>query len=240
MTLAISIKNLTKDFGSKQALRGVDLEIPIGATVGLLGANGSGKTTLIKCSLGLLRPTSGECQLLGESAWSLSASAKARLGYVPQVINLYPWMRVAELIQYTASFYATWNPELTDRLIKEWEMPLNDRVRTLSVGQKQRLAILTAVAYQPDLLILDEPAASLDPQARRQFLQLLVELSEPEQRTVLFSTHITSDLERVADYVAIMKEGKIAWFGSLEALKERTHTSLEDAFLEIQQGVQHG
>jgi len=240
MTLAISIKNLTKNFGSKQALRGVDLEIPIGATVGLLGANGSGKTTLIKCSLGLLRPTSGECQLLGESAWSLSASAKARLGYVPQVINLYPWMRVAELIQYTASFYATWNPELTDRLIKEWELPLNDRVRTLSVGQKQRLAILTAVAYQPDLLILDEPAASLDPQARRQFLQLLVELSEPEQRTVLFSTHITSDLERVADYVAIMKEGKIAWFGSLEALKERTHTSLEDAFLEIQQGVKHG
>lgn len=240
MTLAISIKNLTKDFGSKQALRGVDLEIPIGATVGLLGANGSGKTTLIKCFLGLLRPTSGECQLLGESAWSLSASAKARLGYVPQVINLYPWMRVAELIQYTASFYATWNPELTDRLIKEWEMPLDDRVRTLSVGQKQRLAILTAVAYQPDLMILDEPAASLDPQARRQFLQLLVELSEPEQRTVLFSTHITSDLERVADYVAIMKEGKIAWFGSLESLKERTNTSLEDAFLEIQQGVQHG
>ena len=240
MTLAISIKNLTKDFGSKQALRGVDLEIPIGATVGLLGANGSGKTTLIKCSLGLLRPTSGECQLLGESAWSLSASAKARLGYVPQVINLYPWMRVAELIQYTASFYATWNPELTDRLIKEWELPLNDRVRTLSVGQKQRLAILTAVAYQPDLLILDEPAASLDPQARRQFLQLLAELSEPEQRTVLFSTHITSDLERVADYVAIMKEGKIAWFGSLEALKERTNTSLEDAFLEIQQGISNG
>ena len=240
MTAAISITNLTKTFGSKQALRGVDLEVPVGATLGLLGANGSGKTTLIKCSLGLLRPTSGECQLLGESAWSLSASAKARLGYVPQVINLYPWMRVAELIQYTASFYATWNPELTDRLIKEWEMPLNDRVRTLSVGQKQRLAILTAVAYQPDLLILDEPAASLDPQARRQFLQLLVELSEPEQRTVLFSTHITSDLERVADYVAIMKEGKIAWFGSLEALKERTNTSLEDAFLEIQQGVQHG
>ncbi|MHB1769108.1 MAG: ABC transporter ATP-binding protein, partial [Phycisphaerae bacterium] len=194
----------------------------------------------IKCSLGLLRPTSGECQLLGESAWSLSASAKARLGYVPQVINLYPWMRVAELIQYTASFYATWNPELTDRLIKEWELPLNDRVRTLSVGQKQRLAILTAVAYQPDLLILDEPAASLDPQARRQFLQLLAELSEPEQRTVLFSTHITSDLERVADYVAIMEEGKIAWFGSLEALKERTNTSLEDAFLEIQQGVGNG
>ncbi|MGC9261461.1 MAG: ABC transporter ATP-binding protein [Phycisphaerae bacterium] len=240
MTMAIHIKNLTKNFGSKPALRGVDLEIPVGATVGLLGANGAGKTTLIKCALGLLRPTSGECFLLGESAWSLSAAAKARLGYVPQVINLYPWMRVAELIQYIAAFYATWNAELADRLIKQWELPLGDRVRTLSVGQKQRLAILTAVAYQPDLLILDEPAASLDPGARRQFLQLLVELTEPQQRTVLFSTHITSDLERVADHVAIMKEGKIAWFGSLEALKERTHTSLEDAFLEIQQGVEHG
>ncbi len=240
MPPAISIRNLTKCFGLKQALRGVELEIPVGATVGLLGANGSGKTTLIKCSLGLLRPSAGECHLLGEEAWSLSAGAKARLGYVPQVITLYPWMRVAELIQYTASFYATWNTELADRLIKEWELPLGDRVRTLSVGQKQRLAILTAVAYQPDLLILDEPAASLDPQARRQFLQLLVELSEPEQRTVLFSTHITSDLERVADHVAVMKEGKIAWFGPLEALKERTHTSLEDAFLEIQQGLSNG
>jgi ABC-2 type transport system ATP-binding protein len=240
MTNVISVKNLTKTFGLKDALRGVDMEIPVGATVGLLGANGAGKTTLIKCALGLLRPTSGECQLLGESAWSLSAGAKARLGYVPQVIQLYPWMRVAELIQYTASFYPTWNPELADRLITEWELPLNDRVRTLSVGQKQRLAIVTAVAYQPDLLILDEPAASLDPQARRQFLQLLVELTEPAQRSVLFSTHITSDLERVADYVAVMKEGKIAWFGSLEALKERTHSSLEDAFLEIQQGESHG
>jgi ABC-2 type transport system ATP-binding protein len=237
MTVAINISKLTKSFGLKEALRGVDLEIPTGATVGLLGANGSGKTTLIKCSLGLLRPSSGECHLLGEPAWSLSAGAKARLGYVPQVINLYPWMRVGELIQYTASFYATWNGPFADRLIMEWELPLNDRVRTLSVGQKQRLAILTAVAYQPDLLILDEPAASLDPQARRQFLQLLVELSEPQQRTVLFSTHITSDLERVADHVAIMKEGNIAWFGTLEALKDRTHTSLEDAFLEIQQGV---
>jgi ABC-2 type transport system ATP-binding protein len=240
MTNVISIKNLTKTFGLKDALRGADMEIPVGATVGLLGANGAGKTTLIKCALGLLRPTSGECQLLGESAWSLSAGAKARLGYVPQVIQLYPWMRVAELIQYTASFYPTWNPELADRLITEWELPLNDRVRTLSVGQKQRLAIVTAVAYQPDLLILDEPAASLDPQARRQFLQLLVELTEPAQRSVLFSTHITSDLERVADYVAVMKEGTIAWFGSLEALKERTHSSLEDAFLEIQQGESHG
>ncbi len=240
MTNVISVKNLTKTFGLKDALRGVDMEIPVGATVGLLGANGAGKTTLIKCALGLLRPTSGECQLLGESAWSLSAGAKARLGYVPQVIQLYPWMRVAELIQYTASFYPTWNPELADRLITEWELPLNDRVRTLSVGQKQRLAIVTAVAYQPDLLILDEPAASLDPQARRQFLQLLVELTEPAQRSVLFSTHITSDLERVADYVAVMKEGTIAWFGSLEALKERTHSSLEDAFLEIQQGESHG
>ena len=240
MTAAISITNLTKTFGSKPALHRVNLEIPAGATVGLLGANGAGKTTLIKCALGLLRPTSGQCALLGESAWSLSAGTKARLGYVPQVINLYPWMRVRELIQCTASFYATWNAELTDRLVQEWDIPLDDRVRGLSVGQKQKLAILTAVAYQPDLLILDEPAASLDPQARRQFLQLLVELTEPQQRTVLFSTHIMSDLERVADYVAIMQKGQIIYFGSLEDLKDRTHLSLEDAFLQMQQGVTHG
>lgn len=233
MTTAMRVSALTKHYRSSHALRGVNLEIPTGATVGLLGANGAGKTTLIKCLLGLLRPTSGQCFIFGEPVWTLSAEAKARLGYVPQVITLYPWMRIRQLIRYTASFYATWNTALTQRLVEEWELPLDDRVRGLSVGQKQRLAILTAVAYQPDLLILDEPAANLDPQARRQFLQLLVELTEPRHRTVLFSTHITSDLERVADYIAIMKKGRIVYFGSLEKLKDRTHLSLEDAYLEI-------
>jgi ABC-2 type transport system ATP-binding protein len=236
MTPALVWENVTKRFDAKIALDGVRLEIPTGSVVGLLGTNGSGKTTLLKCAVGLLRPQSGSCTLLGEPSWDLSAAAKERLGYVPQVINLYPWMRVPDLIEYTASFYPKWNRDLADRLITDWSIPntLTDRVGKLSVGQQQKLAILTAIAYEPDLLILDEPAASLDPLARRQFLKFLIDLAEPGRRTVVFSTHILSDLERVADYVAVLKAGRLIHFGLLEDLKEQTHLSLEDAFLEMQ------
>lgn len=233
MSNAISMKQVLKGFGTKSVLRGTDLEIPTGTIVGLLGTNGSGKTTLLKCAVGLLRPHGGECNILGEPAWDLSPAAKARLGYVPQVISLFPWMTVNDLVRYTRSFYETWNDELIGRLLGEWDLPPGDRVGNLSVGQLQKLAILTALGHEPELLILDEPAASLDPLARRQFLQLIIDLAGPSNRTVLFSTHITSDLERVADHVAILKEGRIVHFGSLEELKEQTHLNLEDAFVEM-------
>ncbi|HUB26268.1 MAG TPA: ABC transporter ATP-binding protein [Tepidisphaeraceae bacterium] len=233
MNAVLSFQSVVKQFGSKRVLDGLDLEIPPGAVVGLLGTNGSGKTTLLKCAVGLLRPQSGEIRLLGEPAWNLSAGVKRRLGYVPQVISLFPWLKVAELIRYTASFYANWNSDLSDRLMRQWDLPVHDRVGTLSVGQLQKLSILTAVSHEPDLVLLDEPAASLDPLARRQFLQLIIDLAEPGKRTVVFSTHITSDLERVADRVAILKQGRIAHYGTLDDLKEQTHLSLEDAFLEM-------
>jgi ABC-2 type transport system ATP-binding protein len=233
MNSAISLRKVVKNFGRKSVLCGVNLDIPRGAVVGLLGTNGSGKTTLLKCAVGLLRPQSGDLSLLGEPSWNLSANAKSRLGYVPQVISLYPWMKVADLVRYTGSFYPNWNKDLAGRYMHDWELPSADRVGNLSVGQLQKLAILTAVAHEPELLILDEPAASLDPLARRQFLQLIIDMAEPDKRTVLFSTHITSDLERVADRVAILKEGRIVHFGLLDELKEQTHLSLADAFLEM-------
>ena len=229
----IELQGIVKSYGPKAVLTGADLLVPKGSVVGLLGTNGAGKTTLIKCALGLIRPLSGQARLLGEDAWTLSAEAKSRIGYVPQVINLYPWMKVRHLIDYTAAFYPNWNHELVARLIKEWSIPAEDRIGPLSVGQLQKVAIVLALGHEPDLLILDEPAASLDPLARRQFLQMIIELAEPGKRTVLFSTHITSDLERVADRVAILKSGRIAWQGLLEDLKEQTHLSLEESFLEM-------
>jgi ABC-2 type transport system ATP-binding protein len=230
---AIELRGIVKSYGSKRVLTGLDLDVPKGSVVGLLGTNGSGKTTLIKCALGLIRPQAGEVRVLGEPAWTLSAEAKARLGYVPQVIGLYPWMKVRHLIDYTAAFYRTWNHALVEKFVREWSIPLDDRIQPLSVGQLQKVAILLALGHEPDLLVLDEPAASLDPLARRQFLQTIIDLAEPGRRTVLFSTHITSDLERVADRVAILKDGRIAWHGLLEDLKEQTHVSLEDSFLEM-------
>ena len=233
---AIELRGIVKSYGKKQVLTRLDLAVPRGSVLGLLGTNGAGKTTLIKCALGLIRPQQGEARLLGEDSWNLSAEAKARIGYVPQVVNLYPWMKVRHMIDYTAAFYPNWNHELVAKLTKEWDIPREDRIGPLSVGQLQKVAILLALGHDPDLLILDEPAASLDPLARRQFLQMIIELAEPGKRTVLFSTHITSDLERVADRVAILKSGRIAWHGLLEDLKEQTHVSLEESFLEMHNG----
>jgi ABC-2 type transport system ATP-binding protein len=189
--------------------------------LGLLGTNGSGKTTMIKCALGLVRPQSGEARLLGEPAWTLSAEAKARIGYVPQVISLYPWMKVRHMIDYTASFYPRWKHGFINDLLARWELPGDSRAGTLSAGQLQKLAILLALGHEPELLVLDEPAAALDPVARREFLSALLDIAADARRTILFSTHITADLERVAGHVAILKEGVVAYFGTLDDLKDQ-------------------
>ncbi|UUO08789.1 ABC transporter ATP-binding protein [Blastopirellula sp. J2-11] len=217
---ALQTELLTKRFGDEEVLRGIDLSIEPGQVVGLIGANAAGKTTLIKCLLGLLKATSGACRLLGEDSWDLSAAAKARIGYVSQDFEMLPWMTVQGMCDYTGAFYESWRPTHVERLRDEWQLPSDKLVGALSVGQRQKLAVILALGHQPELLMLDEPVASLDPFARRQFLQSLVQFTEAEQNTILFSTHITSDLERIASHVAILRDGKLAWFGPLDTLKE--------------------
>ena len=218
----LRVEGLRKRYGFTVVLRGATLAVPRGSVVGLLGKNGAGKTTLLKCALGLARPDAGSATLLGEPAGSLSAEAKARIGFVPQEVSLYPWMRVRQLLDYTAAFYPWWDEALVGRLLYEWEVDDRARVGKLSVGTRQKLAIILALAHEPDLLVLDEPAASLDPAARRDFLQavLAVAAGGEGRRTVVFSTHITSDLERVADRVAILRTGRIDYDGELDALKD--------------------
>jgi ABC-2 type transport system ATP-binding protein len=216
----IELANLQKSFGPKKVLAGIDLVVEPGTVLGLLGVNGSGKTTLIKCALGLLRPTGGSAAVWGENAWDLSAAAKERLGYVAQEVTSYPWMRVRQVIAYTAAFYRAWDKPFVDELCRRWHVPLEDRVGALSTGQLQTVGIVLALGHRPELLVLDEPVASLDPSARRQFLRTLLELLEDQRHTILFSTHITSDLERVADRVAILGGGRIRYHGELDDLKD--------------------
>lgn len=216
----VDLSDVRKAFGGREVLRGVTLSVPRGSVTGMLGKNGSGKTTLIKCALGLLKLDGGHARLLGEDAWNLSAEAKARIGYVPQVINLYGWMKVGQVVDYTGAFYERWDRELAKELLGKWELRETDRVGPLSVGQMQKLAIVLALGHRPDLLILDEPAASLDPGARREFLATLLELTASEH-TILFSTHIVSDLERVADRIAILKDGRCVYDGELDVLKDQ-------------------
>lgn len=217
---ALTIDGLSKRYGVKSVLNGINLSVPGGSVLGLLGKNGAGKTTLLKCLLGLVRPDAGSIRLLGENVRDLSDTAKARIGYVPQEISGYAWMRAGELLQYTAAFYPRWNASLVRRLLRDWEVDPGDRVGRMSMGTRQKLAIILALAHEPDLLILDEPAASLDPAARREFLKAVLEIAAEGRRTVVFSTHITSDLERVADRVAILRGGMIAYEGELDTLKD--------------------
>jgi ABC-2 type transport system ATP-binding protein len=219
--LVIDVSHLRKQFGSKVVLDDVNLQIPRGQITGLLGLNGAGKSTLIKCLLGLLRPTSGTATVLGKDAWYLEDDQKMRLGYVPQEVSLYPWMTVRQIVEYVSAFYSNWDQRWSDELLRRWELPLSDRFGPLSVGQKQKLALVLALGYRPELLILDEPVASLDPVARRWFLESILEMASDDQHTVLFSTHITSDLERVASHVALMKEGRILFHDELDTLKDQ-------------------
>ncbi len=214
----VDLKGVSKAFREARVLRGVDLSIPRGRVVGLLGKNGAGKTTLLKCLLGLLKTDAGGITLFGEDVRKLSGRTKARIGYVPQKTEFYPWMRVRHMISYIAAFYPTWNEPLSASLLKKWELNPEARVGKLSQGQAQKLALLVATAHEPELLILDEPAASLDPEARRAFLAAVVEVASHEDRTVLLSTHLTSDLERVASDVVLLKAGVIDYYGPMDEL----------------------
>lgn len=217
----IAVEGASKRYGPKRVLERLDFEVPQGTVVGLLGRNGAGKSTLIKCMLGLLRLDSGTSHVMGDDSWRLSESVKADLGYVPQTVALMSWMRIRHQLDYVAAFYPRWNDELVNRLLNDWELDLDAKIKTLSEGQLQRLAILLALAHEPKLLILDEPAASLDPIARREFLQTVLQTMTYEGRTVLFSSHITSDLERVADRVAVLRDGQIVLHDELGAIKDR-------------------
>lgn len=218
---AIDVAGLVKRFGGRTVIDAVDLRVPRGQVVGLLGLNGSGKSTLIKCLLGLLRPDAGSATVLGTEAWDLGAREKACIGYVPQEATLYPWLTVGQTVVYVSSFYPAWDRAWGDELLRRWDLPRGHRVGPLSVGQKQKLALVLALGHRPDLLILDEPVASLDPVARRWFLETVLEAAADGRGTVLFSTHITSDLERVASHVALLRGGRVAFHDEIDVLKER-------------------
>lgn len=202
-------------------LNGVELNLASGTVTGLLGRNGAGKTTLMQIALGLMKPNEGEATLFGSPALEAPAEVRQRVGYVAQGDLPFSWLRVSDCLTLIGSFYEDWDRQLVTRYANEWDVDPTAYIQDLSKGQRQKVAILMAIGHRPDLLILDEPVASLDPGARRQFLKALVELNADLNRTILFSTHITSDLERVAADVAVLHHGRIAFHGELDTLKER-------------------
>jgi ABC-2 type transport system ATP-binding protein len=216
----VEASNLGKAYGAMRVLHDLSFSVEPGDVIGVLGKNGAGKTTLLELMLGFTLPTEGGVRVFGHESTRMPGDAKSRVGFVPQQDELLDHLNVADQLRVIASFYKNWDGELMARLCQEWGIRTDARIKSMSVGERQKLSILLALGNRPDLLLLDEPVASLDPIARRQFLEQLVEISSEGQRAIVFSSHIVSDIERLANRIWILKEGRLFWQGDLDSLKE--------------------
>lgn len=218
--LALATERVTKTYGNHAALSDVSLQIPAGRVVGLLGRNGAGKTTLLHILAGLVLPTTGECRTLGCRSDRLDAAQLQRLGLVMQEGRFIEWMTVSAHLDFTASFYPDWDAELQARLVSELEIPLNRKVADLSPGDRQKVSILLGVCHRPALLLLDEPVSALDPIARARMLDLLIERLREDGCTILISSHLLTDVEKIVDWVVVLQEGKVVEDSAFDALQE--------------------
>lgn len=205
----VQLQGLVKYFDGRCVLDGIDLEVPEGCIYGLLGRNGSGKTTIIRILLGLEPATRGESFLLECRSSGLSPRLHGRAGYVAEGHNLIQDYRVGKLVKLCRDLSLNWNEELFGHLLRSFRLPMNQKVKELSIGMRAQLNLTLAMAIDPEILILDDPTLGLDTVARRQFLEFAVELIQKQQRSILFSSHILSDVERIAERIGILSGGKL-------------------------------
>lgn len=204
---AIESKQLTKCYGDDAVVRCLDLAIPVGSVYGFLGRNGAGKSTTIKMLMGLVQPTSGSYSLLGTPDSELNPELRTRIAYIAEGHPLYNWMTVREAVRFAKQFYSKWNDRLVEQILEHFEVPQKKRLGRLSNGQRAQVSLAIAVAPDPELLILDDPTLGLDTVVRRDFLESLIQIIQRKDRTILFSTHILADVERVADRIGVMQKG---------------------------------
>lgn len=223
MTDAIVTERLTKHYNGQRVVDTLNLRVPKGTVYGLLGRNGAGKSTAIKMMLGMVRPDSGRAELLGQDTEQLSNATRARIAYLAERHPLYGWMTVEGAVQFTRAFYATWNDTLVDRILDHFELPRRQKLRRLSNGQQAQVSLALAVAPDPELLVLDDPTLGLDTVVRRDFLESMIQIIQRRGRTILFSSHILGDVERVADRIGIMVGGVLRVDCRTETFRETVH-----------------
>ncbi|MDR3633486.1 MAG: ABC transporter ATP-binding protein [Isosphaeraceae bacterium] len=208
MTDAIVTERLTKYYESRCVVNGLNLHVPVGSVYGFLGRNGAGKSTTIKMLLGMVQPSYGRVELLGFELAALPPAVRGRIAYLAEGHALYGWMTVAEAARFARAFHPDrWNQPLLDQVLEHFEIPLRAKIRRLSNGQRANIALALAIAPDPDLLILDDPTLGLDTVARHDFLLSMIHLVQRQGRTILFSSHILADVERVADRIGILVDG---------------------------------
>lgn len=215
----VEIRRVTRKFGAVAALDDVSLEIPRGSVFGLIGENGAGKTTLIKHILGLFRAQTGTVRVFGLNPVRDPVGVLGRIGYLSEDRDLPDWMRVTELMGYTQAFFPTWDEAYAEELREMFDLDPQAKIKNLSRGQRARAGLLAALAHRPDFLVLDEPSSGLDPIVRRDILGAIVRTIADEGRTVLFSSHLLDEVERVADRAAILHRGRLLLTATMDEIK---------------------
>lgn len=229
-TPVIHTHALRKSYGNVEAVRNLDLSVWPGRITGFLGRNGAGKSTTIKMLMGLIQPTSGGGVILGKRFEDPkeNAEARRRIAYVSEDKRLYDYMTVDQMVRFTSSFYPDWRPEVAAKLLREYELPPDRKVKVLSKGMRTKLALLLAFARRPELLILDEPSEGLDPVVLEQMLQTLV-AHAADNTAVFFSSHQISEVERVADHVCILEKGLLILDLSMDDIR-RSYRQVDMVF----------
>jgi ABC-2 type transport system ATP-binding protein len=217
--VAIEMQGVDKSFRRKQVLSGLSLNVERGKTFAFLGLNAAGKTTAIRMLLGLLNRDGGEIRVLGLDPEREPVKVRSRVGYLAEDQQMYGWMRVEEILRFVASFYATWDHDLALKYVREFELPLETKIKHLSKGQNVRLGLVLALAHRPEVVILDDPVLGLDPVMRKQFNRDLITHLQGEGRTVFYSSHLLYEVEPVADEVAILHEGRLVRQADTETLR---------------------
>ncbi|MBI5091511.1 MAG: ABC transporter ATP-binding protein [Candidatus Hydrogenedentes bacterium] len=219
----LEVAGLTRRYGAKAALDDIWLKVPRGAVFGLVGENGAGKTTLIKHLMGLLKPQFGSVRVFGRDPVIDPEGALSRIGYLSEDRSMPLWMSVTELMGYTRAFYPKWDQTFADELRETFALDPKAKVRHLSRGERAKLGLLLALAHRPELLILDEPSSGLDLAVRRHILTAIIQTVAEEGRTVLFSSHLLDEVDRVADYVTMINQGQIVLSSTMDEAKEAHH-----------------
>jgi ABC-2 type transport system ATP-binding protein len=220
--IVVQATGLRKNYDGLTAVDGLSFEVRRGSIYGLLGPNGSGKTTTLKLLLGLFWPDKGTSEIFGESSKALSWRCRQRIGWLSEEKFPYDNLPLPDLLKFVSAFFENWDWNYARELLKKFEVPADRPLSSLSHGERRKAELLTVLAQKPDLLILDDPAVGLDTIMRREFLWAALEVAADENCTVLFTSHILTDVERVVDTVGLMRKGKMYRSGALDELKART------------------